>query len=182
VTTANARKGSETERMVAKYLREQGWPQADRRLREGRRDDQGDIDGVPLVTIQVKNVEANRYQEWVTDTLEQRENAGNPLCLLVRRVPRKPVEQWEALMPSSYFIASFDWNGGGAIPGQPQEAEAWTWMRMDLRLAVFALQRMTGRSGPWHPSSLTTSTDSTPTTPDPKTPSSVLSMEKDDPV
>lgn len=123
--TANARKGSETERMVAKYLRE-FWPDADRRLREGRNDDQGDIDGVPFTTIQVKYVEANRYAMWVVDTIRQRERAGNPLCLLIRRVPRKPVEQWEASMPTI---------------GYPEE-EAWTWRRMDLRLAVEELGRM----------------------------------------
>lgn len=143
MTTANARKGAATERMVAKYFREQGFWMADRRLREGRTDDQGDLDGVPFTTIQVKYVEANRYQEWVTDTLQQRQNAGTPLCLLVRRVPRKPVEQWEALMPSSYFVASFEHMDGSPVEGQPLESEAWTWMRMDLRLAVVVLQRMT---------------------------------------
>ena len=120
--TANARKGSETERMVAKYLREQGFWMADRRLREGRRDDQGDIDGVPFTTIQVKYVAKPAYQAWVTDTLKQRDTAGTPYCLLVRRVPRKPVEQWEASMPDPR-------------PELP-ESEAWTWHRMDLRLAV----------------------------------------------
>lgn len=143
MTTANARKGAETERMVAKYFREQGFWMADRRLREGRTDDQGDLDGVPFTTIQVKYVQANRYQEWVSDTLQQRQNAGTPLCLLVRRVPRKPVEQWEAWMPSSYFVASFEYMDGEPVEGQPLESEAWTWMRMDLRLAVVVLQRMT---------------------------------------
>lgn len=111
--------------MVAKYLREQGFAAADRRLREGRADDQGDIDGVPLTTIQVKFEKANRYQAWITATLRQREAAGNPLCLLVRRVLYKPVEQWDAYMPTL---------------GYP-EAEAWTWTRMDLRLGVDVLKR-----------------------------------------
>lgn len=138
----NQRKGAATERMVAKYLQANGFPNADRRLREGRRDDQGDIDGVPFTTIQVKSVEANRYAMWVVDTARQRDIAGAAMCLLVRRVPRKPVEQWEALMPSSYFIADFEWahGGGGSLP----EEEAWTWVRMDLKLAVVALKRMTG--------------------------------------
>lgn len=140
--TANSRKGAEAERIVARYLREQGFPEADRRLREGRADDQGDIDGVPFTTIQVKYVAKPAYQAWVTDTLKQRDTAGTPLCLLVRRVPQKPVSQWEALMPSSYFIASFEDFEGNLIGGVG-EGEAWTWIRMDLRLAVFALKRMT---------------------------------------
>lgn len=130
--------------MVARYLREQGFPEADRRLREGRADDQGDIDGVPYTVIQVKNVESNRYAAWVLDTIKQRDEAGAPLCLLVRRVPRKPVEQWEALMPSSYFMASFEYVvDGSPVEGEPLETEAWSWVRMDLRLAVFAIRRMT---------------------------------------
>jgi hypothetical protein len=137
--------------MVAKYLREQGFPLADRRLREGRADDQGDIDGVPGVVIQVKNVESNRYAAWVLDTIKQRNMAGAVHCLLVRRVPRKPVEQWEASMPDPR-------------PELP-ESEAWTWHRMDLRLAVHHLhewvEAMTYRSylsGP----SLSTTTFSSP--------------------
>jgi len=147
VPTANARKGSETERMVAKYLRT-WWPAADRRLREGRNDDQGDIDGVPFTTIQIKYVAQNRYAMWVIDTVRQRDRAGNPLCLLIRRTPRKPVEEWEALMPTL---------------GYPEE-EVWTWTRMDLRLAVDILgtkikaEEMSRVS--WAQSSLTTSTDS----------------------
>lgn len=140
--TANSIKGAATERMVAAYLRENGFPLADRRLREGRADDQGDIDGVPFTVVQVKYVKENRYQAWVTDTLRQREEAVKPLCLLVRRVPRKRVGQWEALMPSSYFIASFEGFEGDLVSGV-DEREAWTWMRMDLDLAVFALKRMT---------------------------------------
>lgn len=142
--TANSIKGAATERMVAAYLREQGFPHADRRLREGRADDQGDIDGVPSTVIQVKYVKENRYQAWVTDTLRQRDEAGAWLCLLVRRVPRKPVGQWEALMPSAYFVASFELGDGGRIQGQLDEGEAWTWMRMDLALAVIVLKRLTG--------------------------------------
>lgn len=117
--------------MVAKYFREQGFWMADRRLREGRADDQGDIDGVPYTTVQVKYVADNRYQTWFLDTLKQRDTAGTSLCLLVRRVPRKPVEQWEAWMPTSQLA---DINAG-------DESEAWTWVRMDLRLAVVFIKR-----------------------------------------
>lgn len=146
--TANARKGAEAERMVAKYFREQGFWMADRRLREGRRDDQGDLDGVPFTTVQVKYVEKNAYQAWFLDTLKQRDNAGTSLCLLVRRVPRKPVEQWEGWMPTSQLA---DLDAGS-------ESEAWTWVHMDLRLAVAFIKKATEveLSIPSAPSSTTT--------------------------
>lgn len=140
--TANARKGAEAERIVARYLRQQGFPGADRRLREGRTDDQGDIDGVPFTTIQVKYVAQPRMQSWVTDTLKQRDVAGNPLCMLVVRVKHQAPGKWSAYMPSSYFIASYEWNDGVPAGDSVGEAEAWTWVRMDLRMAAFALKRM----------------------------------------
>jgi len=145
VTNPNQRKGAETERMVAKYFRDQGFWMADRRLREGRTDDMGDLDGVPFTTVQVKYVESNRYAAWILDTIKQRDTAGTPLCLLVRRVPRKPVEEWEALVPPQFFLADFEYmDGGHAGSWIPlDESEAWTWIRMDLRLAVVALKRVT---------------------------------------
>lgn len=175
--------------MVAKYLRDQGFWMADRRLREGRTDDQGDLDGVPYTTVQVKYVESNRYAAWVLDTLKQRDTAQTPLCLLIRRVPRKPVEQWEALMPPGLFIADFEYlDGSPATWEQLDESEAWTWLRMDLKLAVVVLKRtvraITAMNDPalsWDPYSATTQTDGTGSQPETGTPSSAPSMEKGTP-
>lgn len=133
--------------MVAKYLRENGFPQADRMLREGRNDDQGDIAGVPHTTIQVKYWAAKRLPAWVNDTLRQRDTAGTPLCMIVARQKYRAVEGWDAYMPSGYFMAGFEELDGTPVPGQPDELEAWTWLRMDLRLAVVALKRMTEALG-----------------------------------
>lgn len=146
--------------MVAKYLREQGFPLADRRLREGRADDQGDIDGVPYTTIQVKYVAQPRMQTWVDDTLKQRNEAGNPLCALVVRVKSQPPGKWHAYMPSSYFIASFEDFDGGIVGDSVAETEAWTWIRMDLRMAAFALLRMTRALDTLSRRSLSTTTSS----------------------
>lgn len=129
--TANARKGAETERMVAKYLATQGFPQADRRLREGRQDDMGDIDGVPFTVVQVKYVHQKRMQQWVLDTLEQRDTAGAPLCLLVVRVPHRAVQWWDAHMPLGMIYPEQIFGEEGT-PG---------WIRMDLALAAALLRR-----------------------------------------
>lgn len=162
MTTANARKGAETERMVAKYLVKQGFPLADRRLREGRADDQGDIDGVPYTVIQVKYVAKPAMQSWVDDTLKQRDEADAPLCMLVVRVKGQAIGKWSAYMPSSYFIASFEDFGGVVLGDSLGEREAWTWMRMDLRLAAFALLRMTTALDGLSRQSLSTTTSSFP--------------------
>lgn len=134
--------------MVAKYLREQGFWMADRRLREGRHDDQGDLDGVPFTTVQVKYVERPSVPVWMTETLKQRDTAGTPLCLLVVRKKQKRPEAWDAYMPSSYFVASFEDTYGHPVGDHLDEAEAWTWMRMDLRLAARILRRIVAQLSP----------------------------------
>lgn len=126
----NHAQGAQTERMVVKYLRE-FWPDVDRRLREGRMDDQGDLDGVPLTTIQVKRAKQPRLQSWVSQTLKQRNVAGNPLCLLIVRKMHKPVEAWDAYLPV-WYLADI------AV----DESEAAAWVRMDLSLAVVVINHL----------------------------------------
>lgn len=152
MTNPNGRKGAETERMVAAYLREQEFWMADRRLREGRRDDQGDIDGIPYTTVQVKYVEVPRLQSWVIDTLKQRDNAGTPYALLVVRKKNKPVAAWDAYLPPLSIIT------GLILP----EEEAWTWLRMDLRMAVAMLHKLIGIMNHTSPSGRSWSTTTSP--------------------
>jgi hypothetical protein len=130
VTNRNHAQGAETERMVVKYLRDY-WPAVDRRLREGRADDQGDLDGVPFTTVQVKRAKQLRLQQWVRQTLDQRERAGNPLCLLIVRKMHKPVSQWDAYLPAWYLVDI-------AV----DESEASAWVRMDLQLAVVVINHL----------------------------------------
>lgn len=56
MTHPSRAKGSKWERELVAWLRANGWPEADRAYGEGRSDDRGDIDGVPGVCIQAKNV------------------------------------------------------------------------------------------------------------------------------
>lgn len=121
---ANQRRGAETERMAARYLKT-WWPEVDRRLREGRFDDQGDLDGVPLTCTQVKYWDRPRLQEWVTSTLKQRENKDCPLVWIISHVKYRPVDRWDVYMPvTQLYGVSAD------------EGEASSWIRMDFRLAV----------------------------------------------
>lgn len=133
MSNANHRKGAETERMAAKYLRA-WWPEVDRRLREGRVDDQGDLDGIPYTCTQVKYWDKPRLQEWVTTTLKQRDNKGCPLVWIISRVKYRPVEKWDVFMPV--------WQVGGLGLSWDLEVEAWTWVRLDMQLAVEVLRNL----------------------------------------
>ncbi len=53
--TAARRKGSIWERAVVAYLRQHGFPHAERAYGAGRPQDVGDIDGLPGVVIEAKN-------------------------------------------------------------------------------------------------------------------------------
>lgn len=124
IGNANQRKGAETERQAAKYLKT-WWPEVDRRLREGRADDQGDLDGVPFTCTQVKYWEKPRLQEWVTKTLKQRDTKGCPLVWIISHVKYRPVDRWDVYMPVTQVY-------GVSV----NEGEAATWIRMDFRVGV----------------------------------------------
>ncbi len=53
--SAPKRKGSAFERDVVAYLREHGFPDAERAYGAGRPEDIGDVVGIPGVTVEVKN-------------------------------------------------------------------------------------------------------------------------------
>ena len=55
MTNANKNKGSQWERDVAAYLREHGFPMADRRYGAGVQYDKGDLVGVPDFALECKN-------------------------------------------------------------------------------------------------------------------------------
>ncbi len=155
--------------MVAKALRGLGFPDADRRLREGRTDDQGDIDGVPYTTIQVKYVAQPRLQTWITGTLKQRDAAGNPLCLLVVRVKQKRADSWDTWMPVGQILDEQIF-GEGSVNG---------WVRTNLYLAAAILRRKIATlDGLSVPSSSTTWTALKPAITDPRAFSSAPSTGK----
>lgn len=49
-------KGARAERLVASYLQAHGYPYAERRGGEGKANDRGDLDGLPLYFVSVKYV------------------------------------------------------------------------------------------------------------------------------
>lgn len=68
-------KGSQAERDVVKYLKENGFQYADRRL-AGATLDKGDISGIPGVTFEIKNHATMKLSEWLDELSVEMTNDG----------------------------------------------------------------------------------------------------------
>lgn len=76
----NKAKGAKAENDVAKAYRDDGYDEADRRVRNGK-NDRGDIAGVPQVCTEVKAEVsyAGKLSGWLAEAETERENAGATL-------------------------------------------------------------------------------------------------------
>jgi len=96
----NKAKGAKAENDVAGYLRDHGYPDADRRIRNGR-NDRGDIGGVPYVVIEVKNTAsyAGELAGWLAEAETERRNAGADVGLVWhKRKGTQDPGQWYVTM------------------------------------------------------------------------------------
>lgn len=101
---ANRRKGADTERAVARYLRTQGFPDADRAVRTSYTSPDGrttldplDIVGIPGVVISVKNDASQQITKWLEEAERIGNHHGADLALLVvRRTGKADVCRWWA--------------------------------------------------------------------------------------
>lgn len=76
-------KGTTTESLVVAYLRENGWPWAERRALSGNLD-KGDVAGMPGLAIEVKYGNGTlKIGPWLTETGIERLNAGADHGILV---------------------------------------------------------------------------------------------------
>lgn len=95
---SNREKGAVSERLLARWLRDHGWPGAERASRTGFTTtdraiaDPGDITGTPGIVIQVKyraDFEQDAaFAAYYAETERQRAAANADLGLLVQRRPR----------------------------------------------------------------------------------------------
>jgi Holliday junction resolvase len=100
-------KGPLREREVATMFQEAGWTKARRALGAGRKDDVGDIDGVPNLCIQVagrKTGLAAVIKEKLPASELQRRNRGVPFTSLFIRMDRNP---WLVFLSPSQFFTLF---------------------------------------------------------------------------
>lgn len=75
-------KGTIAESALVKFLRENGWPLAERRALTGT-NDQGDVTGTPLLAWEVKNHKSYKFPQWIDEANVEAENAGADYGILV---------------------------------------------------------------------------------------------------
>lgn len=129
--------GKQTEQMVARWLRDHGYPHAERTVRTGYRTtartlaDAGDIDGCPGLCVQCKSLRpadrAERAVEgWLAETEAQRQQTGADLGLLiVRRWGTTDVGRWWAFLRLDTLAP-----GHGGTPVRMEVRHAAAWLRV----------------------------------------------------
>jgi hypothetical protein len=110
---ASRRRGADAERKVVNWLRDNGYPDARRYLAgDGRQP--GDIDAIPGVVIEVKDVAASAWPSWC----RQAETQAGPdrLPIVVRRTRGVPdVAQWSARWLPDHVTEWFSGTFGDVI-------------------------------------------------------------------
>lgn len=100
----NKVKGSAAERAVAQFLRENGYPYAER-TRAGWTDDRGDIDGLPGVCIEVKNEKRIDLPQYLRELAREMENAkADTGVVIVKRRGVADAGQWYAVLPVALWV------------------------------------------------------------------------------
>lgn len=145
-------KGTSAESMLAAYLRENGWPWAERRALNGSTD-KGDITGCPGLVWEVKYTSGKiKMAEWIGETIQEQANAGADHGILVvkyRGVGERNMDKWIAAMrrPEFQRLASSltsgvskDPSADGDIAGLRYDGPSGYSMRVIEQLAMFSDQ------------------------------------------
>lgn len=99
-------KGREAETRVAQAYREDGYTEADRRVRNGKFD-RGDIGGVPCVATEVKAEAsyAGKLSGWLAEAEAERQNAGAALGVVWhKRKGTTDPREWYVTMTGATWL------------------------------------------------------------------------------
>lgn len=105
MTSPAKRKGDSAEREIAAILADQLGIAVRRKLGAGRTDDEGDLDGIPNVAVEVKSYRdvARAIRDGLDDSVREQSNAGTDHGVAFIRRPggrwfaAMTVEQWCSL-------------------------------------------------------------------------------------
>jgi len=103
VTSANKAKGSQWERDVAAYLRENGFPMADRRYGAGVREDKGDLVGVPRFALECKNQASINLAQFLEEALIEAKHAKAQFGAAIIKRRRKATKDAYVVMSLEQF-------------------------------------------------------------------------------
>jgi G:T-mismatch repair DNA endonuclease (very short patch repair protein) len=97
-------KGTAAETAVVRYLREHGFPHAERRALHGTAD-KGDITGAGQVVWEVKNHKQLSLAEWIKELEAEMTNAGVDVGAVIakKRGTTDPGE-WYAILPTRILV------------------------------------------------------------------------------
>lgn len=91
-------KGTAAESAVVGYLREKGWPAAERRALSGNLD-KGDVAGIPGVVVEVKDCKSLTFGPWLAEAETERVNAGADVGVVwAKRRGKTDPGQWFVVM------------------------------------------------------------------------------------
>ncbi len=105
MTSPQRRKGSSFERDVVAYLREHGFPYAERAYGAGRPDDRGDIDGMPGFTLECKAHRQIDLAGFVDEAEHERANARQRFAAAIVKRRNKSTADAYVVMTLAQFAA-----------------------------------------------------------------------------
>jgi hypothetical protein len=101
--SAGKAKGTAAETDVIGYLRDHGFPNAERRALNGNAD-RGDVAGVPGVVIEVKNAARVELAQWLDEALREGRNANAQVSAVwFKRRGKGSPGQWFVTMTGEQF-------------------------------------------------------------------------------
>lgn len=103
MTSPQRRKGSLFELGIVKYLRDHGFPFAERAYGAGRPDDVGDIDGIPGWCLEAKCHKTLELARWADEAAREAETARCPWWAVIAKRRGKPIDQAYVVMDLKTF-------------------------------------------------------------------------------
>jgi len=103
MTSANKARGSQWERDVAAYLRDNGFPMADRRYGAGVREDKGDLVGVPRFALECKNQASINLAQFLEEALIEAKHAKAQFGAAIIKRRRKATKDAYVVMSLEQF-------------------------------------------------------------------------------
>ena len=105
MTTPEKAKGSQFERDVAQYFRDNGFPYCERRYGAGATLDKGDITGLgPEIVIECKNHKSLDLSGWIGEAERERDNAHAKYGIVVSKRRNKGVANAYVVLTLADFV------------------------------------------------------------------------------